>query len=461
MVGFIVHRFHRPGLRARATLAWALLALVLAGGLALLAYQLTRAELVDDRQQRATSQAYVNARLLRSGLRGADPDVTEVLSSLEGNSRSATLAHVDGQWFAGSVGTSPNELPEPLTDVVEEGSAGHQFVRVDDVPSVVVGVPIAEADAEYYEILALDDVEGSLDDLARGLIVGSAIAAAAAALAGWYASGRVLRPLRRMTTAAAEIAGGSLGTRIDAFGDRDLEPLQSSFNRMADAVERRIEREHRFTSDVSHELRSPLAAMLSSIEIARLSSRNPEAVDETLDHLQARTEAFHQLVNDLLEISRVDAGVTELQLEPIEPTALVDAVLAMTQSEGVRVEIGDDVPPVIVADKRRLGRMVMNLLENADRYGGGATGIELSRADGMVRIAVEDDGPGVPEHERQHVFGRFARGERARTGSVSGTGLGLALVQEHARLHGGDVGVEASATGGARFVIEIPVGAEP
>jgi signal transduction histidine kinase len=456
-----VGRIGRLGLRARATVAWAAIALCLAAGLAVLAYELTRSELIEDRQDRATAQTYVNARLLRSGLRGADPDINRLLSSLEGNVGSRAIARLDGQWFTGSVNASPDQLPASLTDLVESGDAGRQLVAVDGVPHVAVGVPIAEPGAQYFELVSLEDIDGSLGDLGTGLALGAVAATGLAALAGWYASGRVLRPLRRMATASAEIADGSLDTRLDASSDRDLAPMQRAFNRMADAVEQRIEREHRFTSDVSHELRSPLAAMLSSIEVARRRSRDPDAVDDALDHLRERTQGFQRLASDLLEISRVDAGQTELQLEPVRPRALIDAVLAMTGADGVEVDVAADTPDVVQADKRRLGQMIVNLLENADRYARGPTRIELSRVDGMLRIAVEDDGPGVPDHERTHVFGRFARGAHARSSSTPGTGLGLALVDEHAHLHGGRVSVESADGGGARFVIDIPAGGPP
>jgi len=111
----------------------------------------------------------------------------------------------------------------------------------------------------------------------------------------------------------------------------------------------------------------------------------------------------------------------------------------------------------VIADKRRLGRSLVNLVENAERYAGGATRIAVAREGETVRFTVEDDGPGIPIHERRHVFGRFARGEHAHTGSTEGTGLGLALVEEHVRLHGGRVRVEDGDGGGARFVIEIPL----
>jgi signal transduction histidine kinase len=406
-----------------------LIALTLSVALALLAYQLTRNELVEDRESRAATQAYLNARLLRSSLRTPEPDVAAILSSLEGNAGSTAIALVDGQWFAGSVGYGPDSVPSSLAESVADGLAGRQIAAIDDRPHVVVGVPIAEFDARYFELVPLDDIDDALADLARGLAAGAALATVAGALAGWYASGRVLRPLGRMADAASEIAEGDLHTRVDALGDPDLETLQDSFNRMADSVQERIEREHRFTSDVSHEVRSPLAAMLSAIHIAR-RREDPEAVDDALAQLDPRT--------------------------------LVHAVLESLDLRAVPVDVGEGVARTITADKRRLGRMVINLLENAERYGGGATRIELAGGDGVVRIAVEDGGPGVPEHERRHIFGRFARGDTAPADTTEGTGLGLALVAEHARLHDGRVWVEDPPGGGARFVIELPVaGGDP
>ena len=444
------------GLRARVIIAGLLIALALSVTLALLAYQLTRNALVDDRQHRATTQAYLNARLLRGSLRAAQADVGAILSSLEGNSGSSAMAMVDARWYAGSVGYGPDDLPSSLAAAVAEGETGSQTARVDDTPHVVVGVPIAEFDARYFELVPLDDIDDALADLARGLTAAALLATLAGAVAGWYASGRVLRPLGRMADAAGEIAAGDLRARVDALGDPDLEPLQNSFNRMADSVQERIEREHRFTSDVSHEVRSPVAAMLSAIQIARRRRDDPVAVDDALGQLEDRTRAFHQLVVDLLEISRVDAGVAELDAEPVDLRALAAAVLADADRGDTPVETDPAVPRTIMADRRRLGRMLINLVENADRYGGGVTCIRLTADADVVRIAVEDDGPGVPEHERRHVFGRFARGETARNGPTSGTGLGLALVAEHARLHGGRVWVEEARAGGARVVIELP-----
>lgn len=458
-LGHIERKLQRPafGLRVRATIAWALIALALATGVAVFSYQVTRSELVEERRERATAQAYLNARLVRSGLRSSAPDLSAILTSLEGNAGSSSLTRLDGEWFASAVGVGPDMVPLELIDVVDRNESGRVVTAIDDASFVVVGVPIAESNASYFELVALDDVDSTLRSLARNLIIGAIVATAVAALVGWYASGRILAPLRRMARAASAIAGGNLGTRLDAFGDGDLEPLQQSFNRMADAVEERIAREHRFTSDVSHELRGPVATMRSSIQLARRRMDDPDALRDAVGQLDERTHALHELVDDLLEMSRMDAGVAELQLDSLSPGELVGAAVAMTASDGVTIDVADDVPERIVADKRRLGRSLMSLIENAEKYAAGATRVEVVATDDQLRFAVEDAGPGIPQHERRHVFARFARGEDARLGSVSGSGLGLALVEEHIRLHGGSVHVEDASSGGARFVLEIPI----
>jgi len=441
-------------------LAWALIALILSAALSMLAYQLTRQHLIAEREDGAVDRAYLNARLFRNALRAPDPDVTAVLSSLEANAGSTVLARVGGEWFSGSVGIGAEGLPASLTDAVADGLAGHQRVRIDDVVHLAIGVPMPATDARYFELVAMGDIDRTLDGLVDGLAGGGAVAAVAASAVGWYASGRVLRPLRQFVGAAERIAAGELDARLRTLGDRDLQALERAFNRMADAVQERINREARFTSDVSHELRSPVAAMLSTLSVARRAKNDPAAAASALDELERRVAGLHRTVEDLLEISRVEAGVATLQLEPVDPIRLVTAVLDVMGKSDVPTETTGQVT-LVDLDKRRVGQMLQNLIDNADRYGGGATRIEVAVVAGKIRFVVEDNGPGVPDYERTYIFERFARGETAALSGASGTGLGLALVAEHASLHGGRVWLEDSDGGGARFVIELPARGTP
>jgi signal transduction histidine kinase len=261
-----------------------------------------------------------------------------------------------------------------------------------------------------------------------------------------------------MASAASRISHGALDTRLDAKGDPDLAPLITSFNEMVDALQDRIDREARFASDVSHELRTPLAAIGSAVNIVRRRRHSPEEASAALDVLEQQIESFQKLVLDLLEISRLEAGTARLEREPIEPERFARSVLATTGRSAVPIGVEPGAPGRALVDPRRLSQILVNLLENADHYAGGPTTMIVSGNDTVVRFAVEDRGPGVPEHERHHIFERFARGESSNMpGAGDGTGLGLSLVAEHARLHHGHVWVEERVGGGARFVVELPL----
>src|SRR5690606_30936173 len=258
------------------------------------------------------------------------------------------------------------------------------------------------------------------------------------------------------------LAAGRLDTRLEASEDPDLRPIASSFNNMAQTLQDRIERDARFASDVSHELRSPLMTLAASIEVMENQRDDlPERARSALDLMSADIDRFQQLVGDLLEISRFDAGVVHLEVEEVHLAELVMQAVTHSSDVDVPVQLDADLAGVVVnADKRRIVRVSANQLDNAAKYGGGATSVALRRVREGVQIAVEDRGPGVPEEDRTRIFERFSRGGAAgRRGSSDGVGLGLALVAEHVSLHGGRVWVEDRADGeeGARFVVQLPV----
>ena len=235
--------------------------------------------------------------------------------------------------------------------------------------------------------------------------------------------------------------------------DPDLAKLAGSFNEMADAVQARLEREARFASDVSHELRSPITALSAAVEV--LDGRRadlPERTQQALDVVVTQVRRFDQMVMDLLELSRIDAGSTELHREGVAIDELVTRIAQRYGFGDVPIEIGRKVPTTVAIDKLRFERILANLLDNANQHGGGPTkvSVEPRGRHGMV-LAVEDNGPGVARGERSRIFERFARGSAAR--HKVGTGLGLSLVAEHAHAHGGEAWVEDRPGGGARFVV--------
>jgi signal transduction histidine kinase len=435
--------------------AFGVAVLILSSAVALTCYLVTRSALVSQRETTAERQTYLNARAVRGSLDDGSGDIAAALTTVQTSSGGSALLRVGGDWFSTSVGLGRDDVPSPLREVLREGDAGRQRIELDDVPLVVVGVPLGDADVHYVEFVPLSDVAVTLDSVRTGLVVAAAVMTALGLIAGRVASGRILRPVGQMAEAATGIGEGALDRRLDSDGDRDLEPLVEAFNKMVDGLQARIEREARFASDVSHELRSPLATMDAALSVARRRTDQPTAQD-ALEVLEAEVGHFSDLVDDLLEISRAEAGIAQLNLEEVGAIGLVRAVLAGTDRDSVAVvDAADDAS--VAVDKRRFGQVLVNLLDNADHYAGGASVVRVTATEERVRFDVDDDGPGVADHERAHVFDRFARGASSELpGAAPGTGLGLALVHEHVRLHAGTVAVGVSEGGGARFTVEVP-----
>ena len=276
-----------------------------------------------------------------------------------------------------------------------------------------------------------------------------------------------MRPLGVAATAAKAIAGGRLDTRLEPTDDPDLSVLANSFNEMADSLQTRIERDTRFASDVSHELRSPLMTLSASVEVmdARRDEM-PERAQAALDLLKSDVTRFKGLVEDLLEISRFDAGAVRLHKEELLAAEFVRNAVAVSSLPATTVAVSPRAEMALInGDRRRLARVIANLIDNARVHGGGEPAVSIAELDGAshpvttIRIAVEDHGTGVPDDERELIFERFARGGSAgRRAGSDGAGLGLALVAEHVKMHDGRVWVTDRLDGepGARFVIELP-----
>ncbi len=441
------------GLRSRIAIGFALVAVAVAGALAGLAYQRTRSVLVEDRQEAAVVQTFVNARLVRDALRDPASDVGELLASLSTANRSEPLLRHEEQWFGRSVTVDVDDLPGPLRRRVGDGTASHQRFVEDDRPMLGVGVPIPAIGGEYFEVFPLDDLETTLQTLNAALWTGAGFAGIGVALIGLLATRRVLRPLASATNAARQIASGTLATRIDAPADRELVPLVDAFNDMASSLAARVERDRRFASMVSHELRSPLTSLRTAMDVA--VTRLPPLEDRAqvaVDLVRGQLDRFERMTLDLLEISRIDAGVAPVDARPVEIGSAVRELVDASTNGTVPTAVVDDV--TIDVDLTRLEWSLANLLANADHHGGGATGVVVEADDAWVRISVDDAGRGVADDDRERIFERFARG--AASQGTPGAGLGLSLVREHVRVMGGAVRVGDAPAGGARFTIELP-----
>lgn len=440
-------------LRTRVTLFFSLTALAAGLGLAVATYAVARSFLIDQRQETARTQAFANAKIVRDQLL-VEPQFDP--RNLRTESGGFPVLVLDGVQYTADVNYSLEAFPPELRTLVAQGESAQQRFEYLGDPYVAVGVAMPGVNAQYLEAFPMTSTERNLRLIARAMLVGSGVTMLLAGFLGWWASRRLLRPLSRVAAAAGSIAAGGLDARMSPENDPDLERLARSFNDMADAVQTRLEREARFASDVSHELRSPITALTAAVEV--LDGRRedlPDRTQQALDVVVSQVRRFDHMVMDLLELSRIDAGSTELHREEVEVQDLIPRIAQRYGFGGVPIDIDPKLPELAKLDKLRFERILANLLENAREHGGGPVrvGIDKQGRNSMV-LTVDDAGPGVARGERSRIFERFARGSAAR--HRVGTGLGLALVAEHAHAHGGEAWVEDRPGGGARFKVSFP-----
>ncbi|MGH9061694.1 MAG: histidine kinase dimerization/phospho-acceptor domain-containing protein, partial [Acidimicrobiales bacterium] len=347
-------------------------ALLLSVLLALITYALTRSSVLHSEDTAARRQTFVNASYLRGGLRSSKSDVTQLLSSLGTTAGSSSVLYYKGQWYASSLALGRDALPTSLRSHVLSTGAGEQRFVLSGQPYLAIGVPVAAVHADYFEVFDLHNLDHTLSDLALSLAAAAAVTTVLGAVAGRWASRRTLAPLAETARVAAEISAGRLSTRLEADRDADLAGLASSFNSMVDALQGRIQRDARFASNVAHELRSPLTTLSTTLGVLvgrrdELSSRGQQA----LDLLGAEVRQFERLVQDLLEISRYDAGVVDQVLEPVRLDELIGHAMSTERAEGVPLVVEPGATDLqVLGDKRRLERVVANLLGNARSHGG-------------------------------------------------------------------------------------------
>ncbi|MFD5830178.1 ATP-binding protein [Lentzea sp. NPDC060358] len=430
----------RLTLRRRVALSFSVGLLVVTSALAFATWHLATGYLLCQREASATRQAEVNARLA-----GRSPTASALGELLSGPDSSILVFAPSGVVAAGRE-VDLSRLPL----AVVEHPPGTGRATAGGAPVLVVARPLAGG-AVYVELFGLQQLDRTFAFLGAMLVAGTIGAALIGAALGSWASRRALRPLAELSSVAGRIAGGDLRARLPDQTDPDLAALAAKFNSTAQALEERALRDARFASDVSHELRSPLTTMVNAGAVLRRRREHlPGTAGTALELLTSEVDRFARMVVDLLEISRAD----QTDDPPPQEIALDSVVrTAVATREPVPLDLA---PAVVLGDRRRLDRVLANLLDNAERHAGGAVLVRVRTRGGRVRLEVEDAGPGVPEDLREQVFERFARGVVAGSGGDgTGSGLGLALVREHVRRLGGRVWVEDRSPVGARFVVEM------
>jgi len=413
--------------------------------------------LVDQLDDRLTQRADDLASLVRAGslpevLGGVGDDTVSQIVAPDGRVLAASPA-LDG--YAAIVDpdeplrTRPRNAALPIDDDTFRVASRYAFSNQN-----------ASGDRDRTSIHVaseLSDVREGASRLTRTLATIIPVIVALFAWLAWWLTGRTLRPVEAIRSQVADISTSELHRRVpEPAGDDEIADLARTMNEMLDRLQDGVLRQQRFVADASHELRSPLTRIRSEIEV---DLAHPDAADplETLRSVLQEAVALQQLLDDLLLLARADAGGSARRDEVVEVDEIV-LRLARRARDGQRVTI--DTSQVGAAsvhgDARQLERALANVIDNATRHAATRMELAVETVGGAVRVAVSDDGPGIPASEHERVFDRFTRLDPARDATTGGTGLGLAIARDIVIRHRGTIEFDPTSSAGARCVISLP-----
>ena len=458
--------------------------------------------LLQGKQQAALVQADISRQNLERDLARVDPDregtqatLDEALDRLTSSGSSSDardagafeavlVAGIEPLGTASTTGTGPDDpssgpadaVPPQLRDPVLKGFLATKYVTVSSaghtsVPALIVGQPVRTAgrNLQLYLIFPLSAEQRTL------ALIQSTLALAGLALLGLLAgissivTRQVVRPVRQAADVAERFADGHLDERMPVYGDDEVARLAESYNEMAASIQQQIHQleefgalQRRFTSDVSHELRTPLTTVRMAAEVLHDQAEDFGAIAKRSSQLLVdELDRFESLLGDLLEISRLDAGVAELAIEPVDLRDIVRRA-----AETVRHLVDESATPLLLdltepaeaeVDPRRVERILRNLLANAVDHGESRpVEVRVAADEHAVAVVVRDHGIGLKPGEAGLVFNRFWRADPSRQRRSGGTGLGLAISLEDARLQGGWLQAWGETDHGAVFRLTLP-----
>ncbi|MFE3544266.1 ATP-binding protein [Nocardia sp. NPDC059177] len=419
-----------------------LVAVVLAGSV----YGISTSYMESQRTRTVERATGVHAELLRLRMDKLHVTGEQALQTLHLPTGTMALLRWDEEWTI--VGS--DVTPPPLAEAVGEHELEPAEVRLGGQPYLRTGAQIDEH-AVLYEFAPMQELVSTMRVMRTIVLACAVVAVAVAAALGAWAAQHALSPLRQVARTASRIASGEHEQRLPRTTDQDLSTTVDSFNAMVDSLQRRIEHERRLVSDLSHELRTPLTTLTTTATVLaghrdELSER-PRAA---LDLLIEETTYLRRLLDDMLALARAEAGIHRSDPAPLAPADLLAHLLAGRGAAPELLEVGTEV--MVRGRRMELERALVNLLDNAERHGGGLVGVRVERDGPDCRILVDDAGPGVPPADRERIFDRFVTASR----TTAGTGIGLALVAETVAGHHGSLWCAERPGGGARFVLTIP-----
>jgi signal transduction histidine kinase len=446
-------------LRRRVAIAFVIAVGVATGLLAVGSYIVVRNARFDDSANRSVQQTVVNLRYAIT-----EPNAQALFDGLRSRGQSSpvvVLGRGGGLLAQTSGADGVGQIPEGLRRLVGQGKLARQRVQVAGKHDVVVGGALPETQEQYFFFYNEQQIWNDLAVLRNVLAAGWLMLVVLAALGGALFARRTLAPVAVASDAARSLAEGLLDTRLPVSSDDEFGAWAAAFNDMAAALEAKIgalaeaqAREQRFTANVAHDLRSPLTALIGEARQLEMQARGlPPRFQELTGMLVADIDRLCRLTEDLLEISRLDSGQEPPEVDPVDAGVLVKGVL---QSYGCADTVALEVQHVVVTtDRRRLERIVANLVDNALTHAGVGIRVGVVREQDQAVIAVADAGPGIPPAALPHVFDRQFKADQSRSGG--GSGLGLAIARENARLLGGDITASSTPGAGSVFTLRLPV----
>ena len=407
-----------------------------------------RRTMVDEVAEAARAQASEVVRQLEAGR----PPVLEVAGADEQLIQVMTPA-------GAVVASSLNMEGRPAVVRLAPGQSANVVTPLDDDEFVAVAEGAQTSDGPRIVLVAraLVDVLDTTTVITRLLIIGLPLLVAVVALTTWFAVGRALAPVEAIRREVDAISAAQLHRRVpQPKADDEIGRLAATMNRMLERLESARNSQRRFVSDASHELRSPITVIRQHAEVA-LAHPDRVTAAELAEVVLAEQQRMQRLVEDLLLLARADEHV------PLAREAVDLDDLAFEEGHRLRSTTSKHVDTSGVSavrvqgDADALRRVIRNVGENAARHASSRVDITLVERRNGVVLTIDDDGPGIPESERARVLQRFVRLDEARSRNEGGSGLGLSIVDEVVRAHGGSVLIEESPLGGARIQIALPV----
>lgn len=349
----------------------------------------------------------------------------------------------------------PVPAPPPGSELVRHG--GELPIGDGDVRLVSLGMTTPQGPGVVHVAVAIGDIADTVGTAVNVGLAGLPVLILLMSGVMWVVVGRTLAPIEAIRREADAIEGDRLERRVPDAGSRDeVGRLGRTVNRMLDRIQASSERQRRFVGDAAHELRSPIASLRTQLETAR-SARRAVDWDEVSAGLLDETLRMQRLTEQLLLLARLDDASFAADRVAVDLDDVIEQAAADQRRvrPGTAIDIGGVLPVQVMGQPTLLGQLVRNLLDNATRHAAARVEVRLTRMDGVAVLEIDDDGPGVPVERREDLFGRFRRLDDARGRDEGGAGLGLALVADIVRVHGGNVEIAEAALGGARLTVRL------